>query len=334
MMLDMIPCLDSLIARLRSSQLLKLLSWSCASLAKLMKASLSLFLICGCLLQHETGLCKNLLQEYAQKMNYAIPVYQCQKGEAPGRVPHFSCTVEIGGIRYIGATAKTKKEAEIKAARTALLAIQSSISELSNMGVGNSQLTVIPCRKRAMETASNPDETVNVPKAKKARFKKKMLKTKLSGNNADHSQDKTTGNLAVGLDDPVKSEWIQTDSFIVLSSETLATDVMRDLIDTKIESGLSEQMRSADAVLTPKVADNCENGQLTAANSICSNHEAPDVENSSKVYDDLTDLVKLTNGDEVVSMANDPTLSQMEASKSMPGLNQALESIHANSGQA
>ncbi|KAL5102006.1 hypothetical protein RYX36_006333 [Vicia faba] len=28
---------------------------------------------------HETGLCKNLLQEYAQKMNYAMPMYQCKK---------------------------------------------------------------------------------------------------------------------------------------------------------------------------------------------------------------------------------------------------------------
>ncbi|KAL5102005.1 hypothetical protein RYX36_006332 [Vicia faba] len=28
---------------------------------------------------HETGLCKNLLQEYAQKKNYAMPMYQCKK---------------------------------------------------------------------------------------------------------------------------------------------------------------------------------------------------------------------------------------------------------------
>ncbi|PKA49378.1 Double-stranded RNA-binding protein 8 [Apostasia shenzhenica] len=72
---------------------------------------------------HETGLCKNLLQECAQKMNYAIPSYHCTK-KATGSNP-FTCTIEIGGIQYIGAAARTKKEAEIKAARTALLAIQS-----------------------------------------------------------------------------------------------------------------------------------------------------------------------------------------------------------------
>ncbi|XP_064935646.1 double-stranded RNA-binding protein 8-like [Musa acuminata AAA Group] len=72
---------------------------------------------------HETGLCKNLLQEYALKMNYAIPSDICTKNSS-GATP-FTCTVEIGGIQYIGAAARTKKEAEIKAARTALLAIQS-----------------------------------------------------------------------------------------------------------------------------------------------------------------------------------------------------------------
>ncbi|KAG2544056.1 hypothetical protein PVAP13_9NG787900 [Panicum virgatum] len=64
----------------------------------------------------ETGLCKNLLQEYAQKMNYAIPSYICTK-QASGVAP-FICTVEIGGIQYIGAAARTKKEAEKKPTET------------------------------------------------------------------------------------------------------------------------------------------------------------------------------------------------------------------------
>ncbi|XVF39656.1 hypothetical protein PTKIN_Ptkin01aG0050900 [Pterospermum kingtungense] len=282
---------------------------------------------------HETGLCKNILQEYAQKMNFAIPVYHCEKIEVPGRMANFSCTIEIGGIRYIGGQATTKKEAEIKAARTALLAIQSSTSESSNMGVGNSLLKVIPCRKRAIETADNPDDTVNVRKAKKARFKKKMLKTKLPRKNGDHSQHETTGNSAVGSDDSVKPEWVQTDSLAasssetlaanvtrnlhdtkIESSETLATNVMRNLHDTKIESDSSEQVFCADVALASQVADNCRNGQLTAADSTHSNHEAPDVEISSMVKDDPTNLVKLTDGDGLPSVVNNPTLSQMEVS--------------------
>ncbi|TYG63528.1 hypothetical protein ES288_D06G037200v1 [Gossypium darwinii] len=285
---------------------------------------------------HETGLCKNLLQEYAQKMNYAIPVYQIQKDEATGRLPHYSCTVEIGGIRYIGASAKTKKEAEIKAARVALLAIQLSTSQLTDRALGNSQLTVIPCRKRAIETASNPDETtVKAPKPKKSRFKKKMLKTKFLGKKADRSQDNPTSNSAIGSDDSHKPESIQTDSFTALGSETLGTEATNNLKDAKITSDSSErEMPSADVALAPGVADNSKNEQLTAANPLHSNHEVPDVENSSVVCDDQTDSVKLTNGDDVASKITDPTSSQMEASKIMPGLNQVVEKVHANAGQA
>ncbi|KAK7282901.1 hypothetical protein RIF29_12013 [Crotalaria pallida] len=127
---------------------------------------------------HETGLCKNLLQEYAQKMNYAMPLYQCKKDDLPGRASMFTCTVDIGGILYIGGAAKTKKEAEIKAARTALLAIQTSQSHASQNQSGHSQLTVLPGRKRTAESAGLADETSNTPKPKKSRFKRKASKNK------------------------------------------------------------------------------------------------------------------------------------------------------------
>nr|XP_023910351.1 double-stranded RNA-binding protein 1-like [Quercus suber] len=149
---------------------------------------------------HETGLCKNLLQEYAQKMNYAIPLYQCQKDETPGRVSLFSCTVEIGGIRYIGAAAKTKKEAEIKAARTALLAIQSSTSQLSDKSVHKTQLTVIPSKKRGTELAALNEETENVPKAKKPRFTRRMLKRQQLGDKAGNSQVENVGSSRTFID--------------------------------------------------------------------------------------------------------------------------------------
>ncbi|XP_057727514.1 double-stranded RNA-binding protein 1-like [Arachis stenosperma] len=149
---------------------------------------------------HETGLCKNLLQEYAQKMNYAMPMYHSQKDETPSRAPRFTCTVDIGGILYIGGAAKTKKEAEIKAARTALLAIQSSASSSQNQ-LGHSQLTVIPCRKRAAETAPPVDETSKPPKPKK-RFRKKSSKRKFSkdktGRNAENAG--TGANINPGVE--------------------------------------------------------------------------------------------------------------------------------------
>ncbi|KAL3750334.1 hypothetical protein ACJRO7_011346 [Eucalyptus globulus] len=94
---------------------------------------------------HETGLCKNLIQEYVQMLSYVIPRYECRNDEASRRAPLFSCTVEVGRFCYIGDTARTKKQAEIQPTRTALLAVQSSTPT-------NSQVTV-PCQKRAIETA-------------------------------------------------------------------------------------------------------------------------------------------------------------------------------------
>ncbi|CAI8610439.1 unnamed protein product [Vicia faba] len=140
---------------------------------------------------HETGLCKNLLQEYAQKMNYAMPMYQCKKDDAPpGRAPLFSCTVDIGGIHYVGGTTKTKKEAEIKAARTALLAIQTNASQTSQNQFGH--LIVIPSRKRAADFVA--DEASKAPKPKKARFKRKFPKRKPSEDKKPHVQTDNTGD--------------------------------------------------------------------------------------------------------------------------------------------
>lgn len=73
-------------------------------------------------------------------MNYAIPSYACAL--AQGKKSAFICTVDIGGIQYIGAAAGSKREAEIKAARTALLAIQSSPTGAVAKPSGSGELTV------------------------------------------------------------------------------------------------------------------------------------------------------------------------------------------------
>uniref|UniRef100_A0A0E0F1Q0 DRBM domain-containing protein n=1 Tax=Oryza meridionalis TaxID=40149 RepID=A0A0E0F1Q0_9ORYZ len=121
----------------------------------------------------ETGLCKNLLQEYAQKMNYAIPSYICTKS-ASGLAP-FVCTVEIGGIQYIGAAARTKKDAEIKAARTALLAIQGQSEGSAN---GATKYIVVPGKRLVKEVEKRPIGTPKPLKVKKGGFKKKWNKRK------------------------------------------------------------------------------------------------------------------------------------------------------------
>nr|BAB00641.1 dsRNA-binding protein ODB1 [Oryza sativa Japonica Group] len=122
----------------------------------------------------ETGLCKNLLQEYAQKMNYAIPSYICTKS-ASGLAP-FICTVEIWWeYKYIGAAARTKKDAEIKAARTALLAIQGQSEGSAN---GATKYIVVPGKRVGKEVEKRPIETPKPLKVKKGGFKKKWNKRK------------------------------------------------------------------------------------------------------------------------------------------------------------
>uniref|UniRef100_A0A453KDQ5 DRBM domain-containing protein n=1 Tax=Aegilops tauschii subsp. strangulata TaxID=200361 RepID=A0A453KDQ5_AEGTS len=128
----------------------------------------------------ETGLCKNLLQEYAQKMNYAIPSYICNK-QGP-----YICTVEIGGIQYIGATARTKKEAEIKAARTALLAIQGQSEGCAN---GTTKYIVVPGKRQAKEIEKKPVETPKSLKTKKGGFKKQRNKNKFIKKNGQVNEE-------------------------------------------------------------------------------------------------------------------------------------------------
>lgn len=257
---------------------------------------------------HETGLCKNLLQEYAQKMNYAIPLYECQKDETPGRGLVFKCTVEIGGIRYIGASAKTKKEAEIKAARTALLAIQSSGSDKPS---GNSQLTVIPCRKRGVET-SVQEEMANIPKPKKARFKKKRLKNKLSGDRIDNAQSELTENLDT-MDGQSGSETDQTDGSIIRGAncKPLAMGTTMTAHDGKPDTDLNERETSdTKGALTSNDFGNPGSGQSASPNFNQSNH-GTGAEISAKSN---AGTGKVTGIIEVASMANNSVLAQIGAS--------------------
>ncbi|XP_015571525.2 double-stranded RNA-binding protein 1 isoform X1 [Ricinus communis] len=264
---------------------------------------------------HETGLCKNLLQEYAQKMNYAIPLYLCQKNESPGRGTLFKCTVEIGGIHYIGASAKTKKEAEIKAARTALLAIQLSASESSHNSIGNCQLTVIPFRKRGAETAAVLEEAMNVPKAKKARFRKKTLKKKHSGNKVDHNQGETIGNKKDGQ---AGSESDKNDASVVQGTghqllPMLSTSNSED--GRLVPESSERETTDVTGALVCHISGDFGNGFAATVNFDQSNHG----------------VCAETNGD--TAKFSGATLVQIGAATVMAGLNPAGERIEAGAGQ-
>lgn len=152
-------------------------------------------------------------------MNFAIPLYICQKDEKPG-MTGYVCTVDIGGIKYIGGAARSKKEAELKAARTALLAIQSDPS-MSSMKVNASSttFTVVPAKKKVSDPVIKVQETPAALKPKKSRSKKRprKRKNKDTGKNDQNAID----NVNVNNEGQVAPEAVKTG---VIVAETIGTE--------------------------------------------------------------------------------------------------------------
>ncbi|CAM0874289.1 unnamed protein product [Alopecurus aequalis] len=153
----------------------------------------------------ETGLWKSLLQEYAQEMNYSIPSYTWTR-QASGKAP-YTCTVEIGGMQYIGHAGRRKKEAEIKAAWTGLLAIK---GQLEGRASGATKYIVVPAKRRGNDEAEKrPIETLKPVEVKKGGFKKKWNKRKFM--NRSHQAVDVEKNEASASGDvsSVTSPWSQ-----------------------------------------------------------------------------------------------------------------------------
>lgn len=74
-------------------------------------------------MQDETGVCKNLLQETAQRAGVSLPVYTTTRS-GPGHLPVFTCAVEVAAMTFPGEAAKTKKQAEKNAAMAAWSALK------------------------------------------------------------------------------------------------------------------------------------------------------------------------------------------------------------------
>ncbi|CAM6047110.1 unnamed protein product [Sphagnum compactum] len=90
----------------------------------------------------ETGVCKNLLQETAQRAGVSLPVYSTTRS-GPGHLPVFTCVVKVAGLTFSGEAAKTKKQAEKNAAMAAWLALK----QLANQG----RPTTVPAETEVTE---------------------------------------------------------------------------------------------------------------------------------------------------------------------------------------
>nr|GEZ00742.1 double-stranded RNA-binding protein 4 [Tanacetum cinerariifolium] len=72
--------------------------------------------------QEDDCLYKSLLQELAQKRGLPLPLYTINRSGQP-HVPSFGSTVQIAGECYVGPEARTKKQAEMNAAKVAYNAL-------------------------------------------------------------------------------------------------------------------------------------------------------------------------------------------------------------------
>lgn len=144
---------------------------------------------------HESGLCKNLLQEYAQKCKLPMPVYSLAKsGETHS--PMFTATVEIAGVQYKGGVCKNKKEAEIKAAKTALIAICSDLGGSPEQAFENQLSSVGQSEAPPAATQPTPKPAGSKRKKKQRFFKggfKRGKKVQASEGQDQESADKDDG---------------------------------------------------------------------------------------------------------------------------------------------
>ncbi|XP_058101759.1 double-stranded RNA-binding protein 6 [Magnolia sinica] len=117
----------------------------------------------------ETGVYKNLLQEIAQRVGAALPVYTTFRSGL-GHLPVFTGKVELAGIIFTGEPAKNKKQAE----KNAAMAAWSSLKQLAQQTASSSaetetndeqeQITIARAllkyrqeEKLAMATANKPN---------------------------------------------------------------------------------------------------------------------------------------------------------------------------------
>ncbi|KAJ0021432.1 hypothetical protein Pint_31568 [Pistacia integerrima] len=72
--------------------------------------------------EEDYGFYKNLLQEFCQREDLSMPEYKTKKSGA-SHMPTFFCTVDVEGEVFYGKAGKSKKVAEIKAAKVAYTAL-------------------------------------------------------------------------------------------------------------------------------------------------------------------------------------------------------------------
>nr|XP_043610224.1 double-stranded RNA-binding protein 1-like [Erigeron canadensis] len=117
--------------------------------------------------QQDDCLYKSLLQELAQKKGLLLPIYTTDR-TGPPHVPCFSSSVQIADDHYVGETARTKKQAEMNAAKVAYLALSkggprtnnaAAVSNIQTVGASSSGSPIL------QTAVTHIDEPIIIPPA-------------------------------------------------------------------------------------------------------------------------------------------------------------------------
>jgi dsRNA-specific ribonuclease len=238
----------------------------------------------------ESGLCKNLLQEYAQKLNLPVPCYCCEKtGE--GHSCLFTSTVEIAGISYVGGPAKNKKTAEIKAARTALSAIQTQYCSPGTFtnptschvgaGTNSTHLAVHSGlkRERAFDQPSGERTAVKTKRRKQSRKKmgKRREKTAVNGQQTTSAENTSVIDIK---DEQSHPQQMSIDDGNQIKQVTSTENT--SAIDIKDEQSHPQQISTDDGQQIKQLAS-AENTSATDMKDQQSHLQQVSIDNGQKI---------------------------------------------------
>ncbi|XP_026427245.1 double-stranded RNA-binding protein 1-like [Papaver somniferum] len=110
------------------------------------------------ILEEESGFYKNFLQEFLRKEGLPLPTYKTKSCGSP-HLPTFQSTVEVGADVFEGIAARTKKQAEMNAAKVAY----SHLKEYKSNGSMSSQAKdVVRCNSSNSIPSLNMELQLNV----------------------------------------------------------------------------------------------------------------------------------------------------------------------------
>ncbi|CAL1404524.1 unnamed protein product [Linum trigynum] len=126
--------------------------------------------------EYVPGFYKNLLQELAQRERTLLPVYKTMK-TGPPHLPAFISSVEVGAEKFQGEEGKSKKEAEMNAAKVAYTTLKLA-----------SKKCPAPCSTETEGYKEEVKEVINLTAAEAARSSDGVVTRKPEASNYSHSQ--------------------------------------------------------------------------------------------------------------------------------------------------